>query len=155
MARGLSEGPSIARTGKLHWRTGMASNLVRVACNQFSYRYGRLGWGCVVPCRAANHHFLSGLASILSRLSTVYCISAKTWGFPAINLMPDLAGGFCVDDCDIVFVTTLIGQACEESCTEIFVWFLSNWTEYDRSDYFPINYEPNGIPSGLKSAGKQ
>ena len=28
--------------------------------------------------------------------------------------------------------------------------FLSNWMEYDRGDSFLFNFEPNGIPFGLK-----
>ena len=32
--------------------------------------------------------------------------------------------------------------------------YFQNWKEYDRSDNFPFDYKPNGIPFGLKSNEK-
>ena len=33
------------------------------------------------------------------------------------------------------------------------LYFLSNWMGYDRNDSFPFDFEPNGLPFGLKLKG--
>jgi len=41
-----------------------------------------------------------------------------------------------------------LSYPCRTTSRDIDFIFLSNWKEYDRSDYFPFDYEPNGITFG-------
>ena len=41
------------------------------------------------------------------------------------------------------------------SLEEIDFWFLSNWMEYDHSDSFLFDYEPNGTRTDKRSVGQK
>ena len=36
----------------------------------------------------------------------------------------------------------------QSTLRKLYFYFLSHWMRYDRSDSFPFDFEPNGIPFG-------
>ena len=49
---------------------------------------------------------------------------------------------------------TILCVAHYSMLREIDFWFISNWKEYDRSDSFSSDYQPNGFSFGSKSKVK-